>query len=128
MSNSLFSTPEVQTEVAEKEETVTKSAVSSEVVSSVEENVVETSSEELSDVKPKRKYNPVKKSSYRGVSWSKSSKRWQVIINVGKNPETGKPKLQGAGVFDDELEAAKAYNEYVSSHGLNKKLNELPEE
>lgn len=68
-----------------------------------------------------------KKSNYLGVSWSKNAKKWQVVVNLGRDPETKKSKSASVGVFKDEHEAAKAYNEYVTKNSLNKKLNEIKE-
>jgi len=49
----------------------------------------------------KRKDSPSK---YKGVTWHKHKKKWQVQICFG-----GKHKT--VGYFDDEIEAAKAYDE-----------------
>ena len=49
------------------------------------------------------KEEAVKPSKYRGVSWNKQSKRWQVRIHAN-----GKQKH--LGYFEDETEAAEAYN------------------
>lgn len=64
-------------------------------------------------------------SRFKGVSWSKNAKRWQVVINLGKNPETGKQISKGLGNFTDESVAAMVYNEYVNQNNLNKKLNDI---
>ena len=47
-----------------------------------------------------------KTSRFRGVSWVKSRKKWQVKIRVG-----GKQK--SVGRFDDEIEAAQSYDAYA---------------
>ena len=45
----------------------------------------------------------VKSSKFRGVSWYKAKKQWQATINVDKIKEH-------LGYFDDEKEAARAYD------------------
>jgi hypothetical protein len=42
-------------------------------------------------------------SKYRGVSWHSQNKKWRVQISVNKKTTT-------VGCFDDEIEAAKAYD------------------
>ena len=128
MNNSLFDTndnvaeaeanPVVSGEVYLSESEVpTAQEVGSDSAPVTSAEVAETGKEEAPVVK--------KKSKYHGVSWHKASGKWQVIVNIGKNPETGKPKLQGAGMYHDEVEAAKAYNAFVTERGLDKKLNDL---
>lgn len=50
-------------------------------------------------------------SKYKGVSWSTERKRWAVYITVNK-------KRKGIGRFEDEIEAAKAYDKYVLDNNL----------
>ena len=53
-------------------------------------------------------------SRYRGVSWSKRSKKWRTEISVGGE----KVRL---GVYDKEVEAAKAYDQYVRASKLQQR-------
>ena len=58
-------------------------------------------------------------SKYKGVSWSEERKRWCVYVGHNK-------KHYGIGRFKDEIEAAKAYDEFIKSHDMLKdgyKLN-----
>ncbi len=58
-------------------------------------------------------------SGYKGVSWNKRSKKWQVFVWVNY-------KQISIGRFEDKLEAAKAYNEAaLKYHGEFAKLNEI---
>ena len=58
-------------------------------------------------------------SGYKGVSWSKSKKRWQVFIWI-------KYKQINLGIFTDKIEAAKVYNEAaLKYHGEFARLNEI---
>lgn len=52
-------------------------------------------------------------SRYKGVSWSESRQRWCVYVGYKK-------KHYGIGRFKDEIEAAKAYDEFIKSHDMLK--------
>lgn len=61
-------------------------------------------------------------SKYNGVSWDKNCGKWEAYVHI-------KRKKKNVGYFDDELEAAKAYNEYVKSNNITSaKLNKLKED
>ena len=55
-------------------------------------------------------------SGYRGVSWHSRDNRWWVQLNV-------KNKTIRLGYFDDEIEAAKAYDKYVLDNNLEHTRN-----
>ena len=59
-------------------------------------------------------------SKYKGVSWSKQKQKWSVYIKTDV-------RQLNLGCFDDEVEAAKAYDEAASKyHGEFANLN-LPQ-
>lgn len=61
-------------------------------------------------------------SKYKGVSWSKIGKRWQVFVR-----KNGKPTY--LGLFESEIEAAKVYNgAAIREFGEFARLNEIPSE
>lgn len=69
------------------------------------------------EVKPAPKWKT--SSQYRGVSWDKHAERW--TAKIGSNG-----RQYHIGLFDDEVEAAKAYNEAAKKHhGDRAILNEL---
>jgi hypothetical protein len=49
------------------------------------------------------------KSGYKGVSWHKQSAKWQAVIRVAG-------KLKHLGCFDNQREAAEAYNKAAKKH------------
>ena len=51
-------------------------------------------------------------SRFKGVRWDAANKRWKVTTKINY-------RNIHIGVFEDETEAASAYNEYVRSHGLD---------
>ena len=57
-----------------------------------------------------------KRSLFRGVSWKKSSNKWQAQIRA-------EGKKRCLGYFDDEVAAAQAYDRYAVEHGLASRLN-----
>jgi len=50
-------------------------------------------------------------SKYIGVSWAKGNNKWRAMCSIEN-------KLQHIGLFDDEREAGKAYNEFIIKHNL----------
>ena len=61
------------------------------------------------------------KSGFKGVSWSTAEKKWKAFIKAGN-------KNVGLGVFDNPVDAARAYNEAALKHfGEFAWLNPLPE-
>lgn len=55
-------------------------------------------------------------SGYRGVSWNKKNKKWVVKISVNT-------KRIYLGSFEDKIEAAKKYNEYIKDNNLENTKN-----
>lgn len=55
-------------------------------------------------------------SEYVGVSFYNATKKWHAEITVNY-------KKISLGVYDSEIDAAMAYNNYVTKYGLNRKLN-----
>lgn len=58
------------------------------------------------------------KSGYRGVSWDKSSNKWEVSIGVNK-------KTIKIGYYTDIIQAAKAYDTYIKDNNLPHTSNNL---
>jgi hypothetical protein len=50
------------------------------------------------------------KSGYYGVCWNESAKKWAVQIRIGK-------KVKYLGVYNDILEAARAYDREAQKYG-----------
>ncbi len=57
-----------------------------------------------------------KSSKYRGVTWSKKSNQWQAQIRVAG-------KLENLGLFDDEAEAARAFDTRAAELGRPTNFN-----
>lgn len=57
-------------------------------------------------------------STYRGVCWYKRYNKWEATITINY-------KCIHLGKFDNEIDAAKAYNDYVITHNLNRPLNKI---
>lgn len=65
---------------------------------------------------------PKNTSSYYGVSYdthSKGRKHWQARVGLGNR------STKRLGRFLTEIEAAYAYNDYITTHGLDRPLNQL---
>jgi hypothetical protein len=59
-------------------------------------------------------------SQFRGVSWDKNASKWHAYIRLDS-------KKKHIGLFADELDAAKAYNDALIRFGLNDAIpNDLP--
>ncbi len=74
-------------------------------------------SKDMFDIKKYR--TPDQKSSsskFIGVSWKKSNRNWTAQIEVDK-------KSVHLGCFENETDAAKAYDNYVIKHKLKRRLN-----
>lgn len=69
------------------------------------------------NIRQKRKNNT---SGYKGVSFSKVFKKWVAYINVAN-------KRKHLGYFEDAIDGAKAYNQYVIDNNLEHTLNEIKE-
>ena len=63
-----------------------------------------------------RKLHSKNKSGYRGVSYYKLRNKWASCITVNR-------KNKFLGYFEDKIEAAKAYDNYVITNGLEHTLN-----
>lgn len=63
-----------------------------------------------------RKIISTNTSRYRGVSWSKRDKKWLSIIGVNS-------KNKYIGYFDNKIEAAKAYDQYIIDNNLEHTKN-----
>ena len=57
-------------------------------------------------------------SGYRGVSFDKSRKKWVARVSINNTPKT-------IGRFEDKIDAAKAYNDYVIENNLGNILNNI---
>ena len=58
-----------------------------------------------------------KESQYVGLSWKSNLQKWQVLISENK-------KYVSVGVFENEIEAAKAYDKRaLAARGKDAKLN-----
>jgi hypothetical protein len=68
---------------------------------------------------PKR---PGKTSRFIGVSWYKTAAKWQAYIGAGALQSNGRRKNMFLGLFEDESEAAKAYDHAAVEHFLSKGL------
>lgn len=70
---------------------------------------------------------PPKSSRFRGVSWHKRHRKWSVSIYL-RSRRSGKLKQQFVGLFEDELDAARAYNDAAEEYGGVGPLNEIPDD
>ncbi len=52
-----------------------------------------------------------RKGGYKGVSWSKKARKWQVVFGGGERLPNGKSKLVYVGNFESAEEAARAYDD-----------------
>jgi hypothetical protein len=67
-----------------------------------------------------RKKSNNNKSGYKGVSWNNQNMKWQVYVSINS-------KNKFVGLYDDLIDAAKAYNEKaIHVYGEFAKLNEIP--
>jgi hypothetical protein len=55
-------------------------------------------------------------SQYRGVSWHKKSSKWRAQGRIPNLRVGGTGRRAGLGYFDDEIEAALAYDRFVIEH------------
>jgi hypothetical protein len=82
----------------------------------------ELSEEDIKEIKNFKKWqeeNPSQTSRFRGVSWHKRVKKWVAKISINK-------KRIHLGVFNTEIEAAKAYNKAaIDTWGERAKLNDV---
>ncbi len=58
-------------------------------------------------------------SKYRGVSWSKSARKWYAKCNVNE-------KYRHIGQYDNEEDAARAYDSYVYARGFKAEALNFP--
>lgn len=61
-------------------------------------------------------YKPKYSSKYKGVDFKKASNKWRARINI-------KGSQKHLGLFNTEIEATQAFNEYILKNNLNRKLN-----
>jgi hypothetical protein len=80
------------------------------------------SAEDMREIEENRKWeleNPSQTSRFRGVCWHKCVKKWTAKISINK-------KRVHLGVFETEIEAAKAYNKAaLETWGEKAKLNQI---
>lgn len=59
--------------------------------------------------KPRRPDGSMHSSAYKGVSWDRSRGRWQSKVSIGG-------RSRNLGRYDDEIEAARAYDRAAEAH------------
>lgn len=64
----------------------------------------------------RQKKNRKKKSKYKGVTWHKGMRKWMASSSIGKVNKF-------LGYYDNELNAARAYDQHILSYGNHKLLN-----
>ena len=64
------------------------------------------------------KKNKMSSSTYHGISFDNTRKKWRCYFQH-------KNKQHYGGYFDDEIDAAKAYNEYCVKNNLDRPLNKI---
>lgn len=61
-----------------------------------------------------------KQSMYMGVTWSRGSEKWTSQVGFRHN---GKGVAKNLGLYDTEIKAAEAYDDYLVANGIDKPLN-----
>lgn len=64
----------------------------------------------------KRKLMSTNTSGYKGLCWSKAKNKWLARIKIAS-------KRIHIGIYDDKVEAAKAYDKYITDNNLEHTKN-----